>query len=288
MNRTGVSLIALAIFFNLPFSRLAATFDYPDILRQPTEVILAAFTAGGSELIATWYAFALAAMLMVPVGMAHAFARGRMAAMPELAVSAAMIGALAGLLQAMGLLRWVLVVPGLAASGDTQGFALIHAYAGLGLGEHLGMLLTAGHVALVGVMQRREGMRWAAGLALATTVMIGLGAMEGPVLVLGGNGQILALSAVAGYLALSMWMVWSGLVMITKRFGRGYNPTLQLDDYCSTLPCGQDITLSSLISLVSFGPMSKSHARMPRWPSTSCAVAAGSAVKVICRSSCSE
>ncbi len=220
MNRTGTALIALAIFFNLPYSRLAATFQYPDILRQPTEVILAAFTAGGSDLIATWYAFALAAMLMVPVGIAHAFAKGRMAKTPELAVSAAMIGALAGLLQAMGLLRWVLVVPGLAASGDVQGFALIHAYAGLGLGEHLGMMLTAGHVALIGAMQRREAMRWAAGLALATTALIGLGAMEGPVLALGGNGQIMALSAVAGYMALSLWMIWSGLSLVTVRLGR--------------------------------------------------------------------
>lgn len=220
MNRTGSALIALAIFFNLPFSRLAATFQYPDILRQPTEVILAAFTAGGRDLIATWYAFALAAMLLVPVGIAHAFAKGRMAKMPELAVSAALIGALAGLLQAMGLLRWVLVVPGLAASGDVQGFAMIHAYAGLGLGEHLGMMLTAGHVALMGGMQRREGMRWAAGLALATATLIGLGAMEGPVLALGGNAQVLALSAVAGYLALSLWMIWSGLALVTVRPGR--------------------------------------------------------------------
>ena len=224
MNRTGTALIALAIFFNLPFSRLAATFDYPDILRQPGPVILEAFQAGGVDLIATWYAFALAAMLMVPVALAHAFAKGRMTAMPELAVSATILGVLAGVLQAMGLLRWVLVVPGLAATGDVEGFALIHAYAGLGLGEHLGMLLTAGHVALVGAMQRREGTHpisrlGVSKLGFGTAALIGVGALEGPALALGLPGQVMALSAVAGYMALSLWMILSGSALLSLRLG---------------------------------------------------------------------
>jgi hypothetical protein len=211
MTKTGAALIALAIYFNIPFAQLAARFAYPDILRQPAEVILAEFQAGGVGLIATWYAFALAALLMIPVGLAHAFARGRMALMPELATSAAMLGALAGLLQAMGLLRWVLVVPGLAASGDVQGFELIHAFGGLALGEHLGMVLTAGHVFLVAVMQHKESRRLLALLGHGVGVLIALGAFEGPALAFGLPAGILALCAVVGYLGLSAWMILSGL-----------------------------------------------------------------------------
>ena len=103
-------------------------FDYPDILRRPPNQIFAAFAAGGGgELVLTWYAFVLAALLFVPVSMAYALGSGRLKTGAELAMAAAIIGALAGLLQAMGLLRWVLVVPGLVATKDAAGFALIHA-----------------------------------------------------------------------------------------------------------------------------------------------------------------
>jgi hypothetical protein len=214
MKPTGLSLIALALLFNLPFARLSATFDYPDILRQPTETILAAFTAGGPALIATWYAFALSAILMIPVSLAHAFAQGRLSRTPELAISAALIGVLAGLLQAMGLLRWTLVVPGLAATHDTAGFALIHAYAGMGLGEHLGMLLTAFHVGLIATLQLREGARTTAFVGTVTTALIALGAMEGPALALGLNGTAFGLSAIGGYLGLSLWLILSGAAIL--------------------------------------------------------------------------
>ncbi len=214
MKATGTALIALAVLFNLPFARLAATFDYPDILREPTEAILAAFNAGGTDLVATWYAFAFAAILMVPVSLAHAFAKGRLAAQPEWAISAALLGVLAGLLQAMGLLRWVLVVPALAAANDTQGFALIHAYSGMALGEHLGMLLTAGHVALMALIQRREATRILPALGALAALMIGLGAFEGPALALGLGGAALGLSAMLGYVVLSLWLAASGAAML--------------------------------------------------------------------------
>jgi hypothetical protein len=215
-TQTGVALIALAVAFNLPFARLAAVFDYPDVLRQDPAVILAAFSAGGPGLVLTWYAFAIAALLLLPVGMAHAFAAGRIGRMPALAVSAGVAGALAGLLQAMGLIRWVMVVPGLAASGDVEGFALIHAYAGVGIGEHLGQLMTALHVGLIGWMQRAEGRRWLAGLAGMTTASILIGSQEGVMIALGQPGDMFGLVTIAGYLLLTFWMILSGIVLIRK------------------------------------------------------------------------
>ncbi len=216
MKPTGLSLIALAVFFNLPFARLAATFDYPDILRQPTEVILTAFTAGGPALIATWYAFALAALLFIPVALAHAFAKNRLTTAPALAISAGLIGSLSGLLQAMGLLRWVVVVPALAASGDANGFALIHAYAGMALGEHLGQVLMAGHIGLIAAMQGREAARLTAATGALSAALIGFGAFEGPALALGLNGEVFGLSAIAGFLVLTVWMIASGFALLRR------------------------------------------------------------------------
>jgi hypothetical protein len=213
----GVVLIALAAGFNLPFVRLATVFEYPDILRRPAEEILTAFVAGGPSLILTWYAFALAALLFLPVGMAHALGLGRVTAQPVLATIAAVAAALAGLTQAMGLLRWVMVVPGLAASNDVAGFSLIHAYAGVALGEHLGQLLTALHVGLVALMQRGEGRRVLAAIGALTTGAITVGAFEGVALAIGRDGTLFGLMAVAGYLLLTVWMIGSGVVMFGQK-----------------------------------------------------------------------
>lgn len=43
----SILLIALPIAFNAAFAALARMFDYPDILRRPTEEVLARFRDGG-------------------------------------------------------------------------------------------------------------------------------------------------------------------------------------------------------------------------------------------------
>ncbi len=213
----GGGTIALALFFNLPYVVLASTFDYPGILRQSTETILAAFAAGGKGLILTWEAFALAAILMIPVSLGLGLGAGRVRQMPGLAVAAAMIGVLAGLTQAMGLLRWVMVVPWLAATLDAgPDFALIHAYAGTVIGEHLGMLLTAGFVALMAAVHAAERRRALMGLAVVTAALIALGAFEGVALALGANGALFGMATIAGYLVLTVWMIAAGVDLLRR------------------------------------------------------------------------
>ena len=211
----GATLIALGLAFNLPYARLAATFDYPGILREPPDVILAALVAGGPALILTWYAFAACALLFAPLGMVHALAQGRIARSPALAVAAAITGAFAGVLQAMGLLRWVLVVPQLADMPySATSFAAIHALGGALIGEHLGQLLTALHVGLVGGIQAKEGSRGPAVTAMVTACVIAIGSFETVALALGIPGEAFALAAIAGYLGLTLWLVWSGAALI--------------------------------------------------------------------------
>ena len=211
----GAALIALGLAFNLPYARLAATFDYPGILREPPDTILAALVVGGPALILTWYAFAACALIFAPLAMAHALAQGRMARSPALAVAAAITGALAGVLQAMGLLRWVLVVPQLAGMPDSATtFAAVHAMGGALMGEHMGQLLTALHVALVAMMQAQEPQRGLATLGFATTGVIAMGSFETVALALGGPGEAFGLAAIAGYLGLTLWLLWSGATLI--------------------------------------------------------------------------
>ena len=64
---TGVLLVLTPIAFNVFFTLLSVTFEYPDILREPTGHVLRRFDAGGSSLVAMWYGFMLTAVLFVPL-----------------------------------------------------------------------------------------------------------------------------------------------------------------------------------------------------------------------------
>ena len=112
----GVSAILFAIGFNVPYAVLAVTFDYPGILREPAGDVLERFTAGGAPLVLTCYAFMWAALLFVPLAAALALTRERITASPGLAIGAAIAGSLSGALQAIGLARWVFVIPAQATA----------------------------------------------------------------------------------------------------------------------------------------------------------------------------
>ncbi|MFO6448025.1 DUF4386 family protein [Erythrobacter sp. NE805] len=222
----GTATIALAILFNLPYALLAASFDYPAILRHPPAEVLARFAAGGAGLVLTWYAFALAALALTPLAVGLAITPRRLTEQPALAAGAALVGALAGLTQAVGLMRWVFVVPDLArtaASGDpaevaaaAHAFALIHTYAGVAIGEHLGQLLTALFAALLAIIQWREGRRIAAALGLLTAPLLLLGTGEGLMLALGRNGDTFALLTIAGFLGLTAWLIATGIGLLRR------------------------------------------------------------------------
>lgn len=151
MNTAAITLIGLPVAYNGIFAVLAARFDYPDILRRPTDEILERFRAGGASLVRWWEAFMLTALAftVVPVLLAGQLT----GADADLLLLSAIVGAMAGLVQALGLLRWGFVVPHLArrhvlAETDAERaaqraiFEALHRYLGVGVGEHLGYLFT--------------------------------------------------------------------------------------------------------------------------------------------------
>ncbi len=72
MRLTGALFVLGAMLINIPYAMLIASFDYPDILRDPAGTVLVQFQAGGAGLIWQWFAFAwiglplLAAVLLLP------------------------------------------------------------------------------------------------------------------------------------------------------------------------------------------------------------------------------
>jgi len=221
----GLGAIALAVAFNAPFAILAATFDYPDVLRRPAGEALDLFAAGGAPLILTWHAFALTALALAlaPVAIALSLTPARIASKPALAVGAAIVGALAALAQAIGLWRWVFVVPGLArVHGDAAStreakiaaertFELINQYGGVAIGEHLGQMLTALFVILLSTLQWGERRRISAVVGFATAIAIIFGAGEGVAIAIGRSGETLASVTIAGFMGLTLWLILTGI-----------------------------------------------------------------------------
>lgn len=226
--RIGLGAVAIlfAILFNVPYAVLAATFEYPDVLRKPAGEALALFGQGGAGLILTWHAFALCALALAPFAIALSITRERLDRRPGLALSGAVLGALAGLAQAIGLWRWVFVVPDLARThadpsaapeailGAERAFALLNQYGGVAIGEHLGQTLTALFVGSVACLQWTEQARVSATIGLLTATTILVGTNEGLAIALGASGDIFSLATIAGFLGLTVWLIATGVGLL--------------------------------------------------------------------------
>lgn len=156
-----MAIFALAA--NAPYLYLIANFGYDDILRESPEEVLAAFAAGGDMLVFAWLAFALCALAFVIVaGLVDDALRAQDAPLAGFVTAAGVASALA---QAIGLSRWVFVAPilaDLAAAEETRGSAIVayqvlHQFAGVAIGEHVGQTLLALWTAGIGWAIARGG-----------------------------------------------------------------------------------------------------------------------------------
>lgn len=157
----GVLLIAVPIAFNLAFAALSATFGYPDILRKPTDEVLARFRQGGTRLVVLWWIFAMTAVLVAPLAVLLSIVL--VGGSGTIRTLAATVGIIAATVQFLGLIRWPFLVPYLArvaAEPDASAarreavdvvFQSFNRYLGVAVGEHLGYLFTGAWSALVGV-----------------------------------------------------------------------------------------------------------------------------------------
>jgi len=226
---TGWLLVIGAVTFAVAATILSSTFNWPDILREPPEVVLPAFVAGGTSLVWTWFVVAWTyAILLVPILLLPA-ALGRRD--DPVLRAAPFVGAASVLLALIGFLRWVFVVPALAdtyASGDPTTQTAIaaawmaqHQFGGALLGEHLGQLLAIGWSITVSMLILRSRMlpRW-----------VGWAGLVASVLYLFNQGDILATAVpgfpvfdLAGFIGSSLWAIWLialGVAVLRARIRR--------------------------------------------------------------------
>ena len=210
MNRilTAAPMVTAAVLVNIAFTGLGAVFDYPDILGRPPADVLAAFRAAQLPVIAWFLVLALGAAVLAPV----AVGVGRLADPPAMRW-AVRVGVAAAVVQVVGLLRWPLLVPGWAASGDLESFATANRVLGTVIGETGGYLLTALWTALVLV---------ALGRRFAGRLFVALGAVAAALILLGVASPLdLPLVDAANFVGYVLWSGWlvifAGVLAVRQR-----------------------------------------------------------------------
>ncbi|ARV58523.1 hypothetical protein BZZ01_07595 [Nostocales cyanobacterium HT-58-2] len=187
---TGALFIFFSILLNVPYLLLIQNFEYDDILREPTDYILTQFHSGGTGLILTWFVFGLAALLFIPVSALLQKVLGREDT-PYL-TAATLSGVVSSVLQSVGLMRWVFVIPVLAnlyvdpaASAVTREsvavvFQAVHQYGGVVIGEQIGQLLLTFWTLGVGVAMLKSPLLkpWVGWMGLATVPFLIFGQSE--------------------------------------------------------------------------------------------------------------
>ena len=229
---TGIVFIVATVAFMVAATVLSMTFDWPDILRQPADVVLPEYVDGGTSLVWTWFAVAWTyAILAVPILLLPTALKRRDDAALRVATWA---GAASVLLALIGFLRWVFVVPPLAdtyVNGDTATRTAVaaawtaqHQYGGALLGEHLGQLLGIAWSVSVSIIILRTKLmpRWAGWLGLLASVLY-----------FTNQGDILATAIpsfpvwdLGGLLGSYLWAIWLLVlgVLLLRRPNSPANP----------------------------------------------------------------
>ena len=222
---TGALFLIGALSFAAAATVLSTTFDWPDILRQPADVVLTEFAAGGPSLVWTWFATAWTyAILVVPILLLPtALGRRDDAALWV----ASFAGAISVVLALIGFLRWVFVVPPLARlyqEGDAANRSAVaaawlaqHQFGGALLGEHLGQLLGIGWSVTVSIIVLRTRVlpRWlgAVGLLVSALYLFNQGDILATAL---PNFPVFDLAGLIGSTGWGLWVAALGVTLILR------------------------------------------------------------------------
>jgi Domain of unknown function (DUF4386) len=227
---TGAFFIASTLAFMVAATVLSMTFDWPDILRQPADVVLPEFASGGTSLVWTWFAVAWTyALLAVPILLLPtALGRRGDAALRV----ATYLGAASVLLALIGFLRWVFVVPALAdsyTSGDQGTRSAVaaawiaqHQYGGALMGEHLGQLLGIVWSVTVSVLILRGRLMpaWVGWLGLVASALYLVN--QGDILSTAVSGfPVWDLGGLIGSYLWAVWLIVIGVLLLRRRPSAG-------------------------------------------------------------------
>lgn len=202
----GLMLVAEAALAFAPLAVLAPAIGWPASLRLPAADQMAAIAAAPDAVALGYGVYLLYSVLVAPLMIGLAARTFGSLAHPAAAVVAA-FAALSALARSIGILRWLTVMPGLAAAHATAGpsqqaaieslFGAVNAWGG-GIGELLGVsLFMAASLGTLVLAGWRRLPRWLAASGLASAVLLA--------------GLPLGMPVALAVSALSAWMAAAGV-----------------------------------------------------------------------------
>jgi hypothetical protein len=224
----GLSFVLGAVLINIPYTLLIMNFDYPDILRAPVDQILTQFQAGGNSLIYTWLAFAWVGLpiLFGMIMLNQILGREK----NPFLETATTIGVIGGIVQIVGLLRWVFVVPVIARLYTNPGtataakeslsasFMVVHQYGGVILGEHMGQFLTIIWVSMISAIIYKSPLfaKWIAWLGWIASAIFILAQTELFATVI-PDFPVISWAGLYGSLLWLLWIIVVGVYLIKNK-----------------------------------------------------------------------
>lgn len=188
--------------------------------------MLAQFREGGATLILLWWSFALSALLFAPLVVL--LSRSIDDADATLLAVATTIGVLASIVQFLGLVRWPFLVPYLARSDAEPSasaarreavdvvFQAFNRYLGVGVGEHLGYLLTGAWSVLVGaaLWQTAVVPTWLGDIGILVGLLLMLCSLEFVGRFEPSGWKFAGDVVPFAYIAWSLWLIATGVALI--------------------------------------------------------------------------
>jgi len=218
----GLLLIAGAVGVFIPYSILTITFEYPDILRQDTGIVLTKFHDGGNSLILTWWTFAI---LGLPLLIAYILIGQKFENKLGFIKWVTAFGIISGIVQIIALLRWVFVIPVIADSYVSAGdaatktaaiisFQTIHQFGGVLLGEHVGQLFTIIWTVMISYTFIKLNIfsKWVSWLGITASVIYLMAQAELFATIIPG----FPVWDMAGFIGSTLWLIW--LIIVGIKF----------------------------------------------------------------------
>jgi Domain of unknown function (DUF4386) len=214
----GVLAVVAPILLNIAFVLLGSSFDYPAVLDEPAAETLQEFHDDATTISLQFALLALSAALIAPL----AIYLGRGLGAGRFVRASVFIGIGAAIVQVIGLLRWPILVPGLAdtatdmtktaaeRSDAVDTFNTLGDVLGTALGETCGYALTATWTVLIIIALRDRELIGSvrAILGYGAAGLIALGVLV-PLDVPGAD-----IANFAGYVIWSLWLIALGVTLI--------------------------------------------------------------------------
>ena len=210
----AAAMASAAVLAIAGFTALGSVFEYPQILKEPTEDILASYRLHQTAITGWFLVLVISAAMLAPIGILV----GRIAG-GTTGRWIAVAGITGAAVQVIGLARWVLLIPGVSRDAIDpthtisahERFEQLHFWLGTVIGETIGYALTATFTVLVArAVTHAVAPRWMVALGYASAGLIATGVLV-PVV------DLASVTNFAGYVAWCLWLIAMAVMLWNPR-----------------------------------------------------------------------